>query len=532
MNLSVPANSTVPAKSTDPAKSTPVASCDLKRDNLETRTVHSATTVDSFASSGSYSPLKRLHQQKTPHALMPAPRYLSNGGQPAQAPALAGYGTNKEAMPSALNATAMATPHSVPTKVTPAMLRGTRHSGAMHSAIPSTVSTRQEMSAVTPPKRSLWQRLLKRNAAAPSTPVNAATTMPELFAAPSPLTLPPAPSASGAALGEALSTAAAGQVNSNTPQQSQVEDSGSTYTSVSTSGGGSTSASASQPSQEAAYAVKRISTAARSPQAQLRHYYGQKRFDVLLHALRSQAMLVIMACCGFIIALVATAALVAKSMQSSVVPYIVEVDQQGVVLNDGLLPAAPEVPPAVLTAQMCDFIRNVRMVTPDKTLQRQLMTRAYAFVAPDSKVYDELGRFFLATDPLDPQSKAEVRVEILNVIDLGHNTLQIDWLEQQPADLTTALSLGTHGSTTTPSANAWSNPNYAGTSESSYASGNRYGLNKRSSSASAFSEPLTQKWRALITYEQSSKPHHESPTLLLNPLNLLVKEYLVTAIIA
>lgn len=222
---------------------------------------------------------------------------------------------------------------------------------------------------------------------------------------------------------------------------------------------------------------------------------GLKRSEVMLNGLRSHLTWVLFSFGSLALSFFCLAALIAQSSRPALQPYVVTVDRQGVVLNRGpLTPASEALTPALIAAELSDFVRNVRMVTPDKTLQRELMTKAYALVAPNSKVFFDLDAYFNAHNPLSNKAPYAVSVDILNVIATGEHTLQIDWREQS----------------------------HAGAADSTI---------------SAPAESYERTMRALVSFEQDSAltqgtAEGSERLLLLNPLGLIVTEFVVSDVMA
>lgn len=185
-------------------------------------------------------------------------------------------------------------------------------------------------------------------------------------------------------------------------------------------------------------------------------------------------------------AFLSLAAFISRSMDTTVVPYVVTVDTHGVVRAQGTIDEKTDymksVPEQVISSQLCNFISDMRMVTPDKNMQKKALSHVFSCLKRDSKVFNQLQSTFEKSNPLDPQDKQEVQVEIANVIPLDHHTYQIDWLE------------------------------------------------KRTNSDDLYSH--NQKMRALVSYEITAGYYQDPNLLMLNPLNLFIKELVVSQIIA
>lgn len=222
---------------------------------------------------------------------------------------------------------------------------------------------------------------------------------------------------------------------------------------------------------------------------------GLKRSEVMLNGLRSHLTWVLFSFGSLALSFFCLAALIAQSSRPALQPYVVTVDRQGVVLNRGpLTPASEALTPALVAAELSEFVRNVRMVTPDKTLQRELMTKAYALVAPNSKVFFDLDAYFNAHNPLSNKAPYAVTVDILNVIATGEHTVQIDWREQSHAGAADTM-------------------------------------------VSAPEEGYERTMRALVSFEQDSAltqgtAEGSERLLLLNPLGLIVTEFVVSDVMA
>ena len=85
----------------------------------------------------------------------------------------------------------------------------------------------------------------------------------------------------------------------------------------------------------------------------------------------------------------AVAGLVALSLQSRVVPYVVEVDRMGRAEAIAPAEAVPAVADRVVVAALSSFVSNIRTVYADPVAQRDAVYRAYAHVAGDAREYLE-----------------------------------------------------------------------------------------------------------------------------------------------
>ncbi len=198
--------------------------------------------------------------------------------------------------------------------------------------------------------------------------------------------------------------------------------------------------------------------------------------NLLVRYLQGRLALLLLALCAAAFGFISLGAFIVQSERSSLVPYLVTVDKQGVVLHQGKLDPHPEIPRQVIAATLCDFVQHVRAVSSDPTVQRAAITAAYAQVREGSAAQRELDSFFRTHNPFSRGEKERVQVVISNVIAQNGSTYQIDWQERSLSEL----------------------------AESSRA------------------------MRALISYETAGTSGISPENLLLNPLGIFVSDFVIS----
>lgn len=163
----------------------------------------------------------------------------------------------------------------------------------------------------------------------------------------------------------------------------------------------------------------------------IKHLVGMQRHNLIITALRRNIIYLSLSLCCMALVFITIGALIYKSTQSSLVPYVVTVDSHGVVLNQGIAEPLHDIPKTLVTAQLCNFIRNVRMLTQDQEVQQQAILNAYAFVQPGSQVTKQLNEYYSTHNPFSSPRPEPVAINIANAIETGENTFQIDWVESR-----------------------------------------------------------------------------------------------------
>lgn len=124
-----------------------------------------------------------------------------------------------------------------------------------------------------------------------------------------------------------------------------------------------------------------------------------------------------------------SAALVWQSMQSRVVPYVVEVDRLGEAR--AVAPAEAEYEPTdpQIAWHLAEFISNVRSVSLDPVLMRANWLSAYDFVTPRGALF--LGEYAREAQPFADVGRRTVSVQVTSVVRASDSSFQIEWIETE-----------------------------------------------------------------------------------------------------
>lgn len=120
-------------------------------------------------------------------------------------------------------------------------------------------------------------------------------------------------------------------------------------------------------------------------------------------------------------------ALAYKSSQSSVQPFVVEVDKFGQVVAVYPADEAREFDERIVRAQVAQFIRNIRSVTTDTTVQKQWLEKAYSVLGPAA--LQAMNDHFKANSPFTIARTSKVQVDITSALPLSKESWQVQWEE-------------------------------------------------------------------------------------------------------
>ncbi|MEE9380630.1 MAG: conjugal transfer protein TrbF [Hyphomonadaceae bacterium] len=152
-------------------------------------------------------------------------------------------------------------------------------------------------------------------------------------------------------------------------------------------------------------------------------------WDERIGAARVQAKnwrLMALGCLG--LCFVTSGALVWRSMQSIVTPYIVEVDETG---------AARAVAPATeryiasdaqIAHHLANFIQHIRGLSVDPVVVRENWLKAYDFVTDKAAI--TLNEYAGANDPFADVGRKSRTVDVISVVRVSDDSFQARWIEK------------------------------------------------------------------------------------------------------
>jgi len=166
----------------------------------------------------------------------------------------------------------------------------------------------------------------------------------------------------------------------------------------------------------------------RTPEPETPYQRAGQLWDDRIGSARIQAhnwRLMAFGCLGLASAL--SAGLLWQSLQSRVVPYVVEVDRLGEAR--AVAPAETEYHPTdpQIAWFLGRFIIDVRGVSLDPVLMRQAWLSAYDFTTRRGAVF--LGDYARAADPFGHVGEKTVSVQITSVVRASDHSFQVKWIE-------------------------------------------------------------------------------------------------------
>lgn len=117
--------------------------------------------------------------------------------------------------------------------------------------------------------------------------------------------------------------------------------------------------------------------------------------------------------------------------QSKLVPYIVQIDKEGVAVAVQPAEQAKGVKDQdrIMKALLGRWIVDLRTVTPDVNLEKSAIHEVYAHLDRDDPAETEISSYYTNNNPFDRAAKELVAVDILGVLEVSPQTWQVEWNE-------------------------------------------------------------------------------------------------------
>jgi type IV secretion system protein TrbF len=128
------------------------------------------------------------------------------------------------------------------------------------------------------------------------------------------------------------------------------------------------------------------------------------------------------------LALLMAGALIWRSSQSIVTPYVVEVDSSGQVRAVGEAASAYRPTDAQVAFHLAHFITDVRSLAIDPVVVRQSWLTAYDYTTDQGAI--TLNEFARASDPFARVGQVSVAVEVTSVVRASESSFQVRWIER------------------------------------------------------------------------------------------------------
>jgi type IV secretory pathway TrbF-like protein len=166
----------------------------------------------------------------------------------------------------------------------------------------------------------------------------------------------------------------------------------------------------------------------RTPEPETPYQRAGQLWDERIGSARVQARnWRLMAFGGLLLTTGLSAGLVWQSMQSRVVPYVVEVDSLGEAR--AITPAATDYRPTdpQIAWHLGRFITNIRSKSLDPVLMRENWLSAYDFASPRGAIF--LGEYARSANPFADVGDKTVSVQVTSVVRASDRSFQVKWTE-------------------------------------------------------------------------------------------------------
>ena len=121
-------------------------------------------------------------------------------------------------------------------------------------------------------------------------------------------------------------------------------------------------------------------------------------------------------------------ALVWRSMQSTVTPYVVEVDETGAARAVAPATERYTASDAQIAHHLANFIQHVRGLSVDPVVVRESWLKAYGFVT--DRAATTLNEYAQTNDPFADVGRVSRTVDVISVVRISDDSFQARWVEK------------------------------------------------------------------------------------------------------
>ncbi len=166
-----------------------------------------------------------------------------------------------------------------------------------------------------------------------------------------------------------------------------------------------------------------------SPFPQTPYQKAEQVWDNRIGSARVQAKnwrIMALGCLG--LCFLTSTALIWRSLQSTITPYVVEIDESGAAR--AIAPAIESFKPndAQIAHHLANFIQNVRGLSIDPVVVRQNWLKAYDFVT--DKAATTLNEYANDNDPFADVGRKSRTIDVISVVRVTEDSFQARWIEK------------------------------------------------------------------------------------------------------
>ena len=176
---------------------------------------------------------------------------------------------------------------------------------------------------------------------------------------------------------------------------------------------------------KAAPVEKKIDAASANPYTEARREWNERYGDYISQAKNWRLCAII----SGLVALVSVIGVVYIGAQNKIVPYVVQVDKNGLAEAIGFADKTTPVDSRVMKAYLARFITDFRTISPDQVAEKTAVERVYAMLSTSSSALIKINEYFRANNPFVAAQTNSVSVEVANVLLISGSTWQIEWTE-------------------------------------------------------------------------------------------------------
>lgn len=133
---------------------------------------------------------------------------------------------------------------------------------------------------------------------------------------------------------------------------------------------------------------------------------------------------------SLVVAAIAVAGTVHLASQNKLIPYVVEIDKEGNILNVSEISIATDVDKRITQAAIGQLIKDMFGVSSDFAVQEEAISRLYAHLSADLPGEKQVSAWMLSNNPYERAETETVSIDIHQVLPVTDQTWRVEWSEK------------------------------------------------------------------------------------------------------
>lgn len=133
---------------------------------------------------------------------------------------------------------------------------------------------------------------------------------------------------------------------------------------------------------------------------------------------------------SLLIAAIAVLGVVYFASQNKLIPYVVEIDKEGNILDVSQISISTDVDKRIIQAEIGQLIKDIFGVSSDYSVQKESISRLYAHLSPGLTGEKQVSDWMRLNNPYERSETETVSIDVHQVLPVTDQTWRVEWSER------------------------------------------------------------------------------------------------------